>query len=343
MKKSIDKRKIYYLDKKGITLIALVITIIVLLILAGVTIATLTEENGLISRAQEAKEKTESAEMGEKIQTAILAAKTNPQGELTKEGIEEELQKEFENEEIEAILVGKSFIIKIGNKIYKSNGELVEISEIEYAGDLSKGEIYDGLTEETAYRINCIEDLVKWTNSNKGYDGKYIKLERTLDFEDPNSYSNFMNIVTNDINGDGKKEYIITELTTGTGFKPIGSFAGIFDGQVNAIKNIYENRTEDAGLFAGISKGTIKNLTLTGKITSTGGRAAGIAASGYMGTIINCYTNCEIKSNSSEAGGILGGNHSSSDVEKIYNCCVYGSIEGASYVRRNIWRFNGYY
>ena len=32
-------------DKKGITLIALVITIIVLLILAGVTIATLTGDN----------------------------------------------------------------------------------------------------------------------------------------------------------------------------------------------------------------------------------------------------------------------------------------------------------
>ena len=40
---------------KGITLIALVITIIVLLILAGVTIATLTGENGILTRANEAK------------------------------------------------------------------------------------------------------------------------------------------------------------------------------------------------------------------------------------------------------------------------------------------------
>ena len=36
---------------EGLTLIALVITIIVLLILAGVTIAMLTGENGLLSRA----------------------------------------------------------------------------------------------------------------------------------------------------------------------------------------------------------------------------------------------------------------------------------------------------
>ena len=50
---------------KGITLIALVITIIVLLILAGVSIATLTGPNGLITRANEAKEKTEQAEEDE--------------------------------------------------------------------------------------------------------------------------------------------------------------------------------------------------------------------------------------------------------------------------------------
>ena len=42
---------------KGITLIALVITIIVLLILAGVSIATLTGENGILTRAQEAKKR----------------------------------------------------------------------------------------------------------------------------------------------------------------------------------------------------------------------------------------------------------------------------------------------
>ena len=42
--------------ENGITLIALVITIIVLLILAGVTIVTLTGDNGLITKASVAKE-----------------------------------------------------------------------------------------------------------------------------------------------------------------------------------------------------------------------------------------------------------------------------------------------
>ena len=46
---------------KGITLIALIITIIVLLILAGVTIATLTGNNGILTRTQDAKNQTEEA------------------------------------------------------------------------------------------------------------------------------------------------------------------------------------------------------------------------------------------------------------------------------------------
>ena len=47
--------------KRGITLISLVVTIIVLLILAGVTIATLFGDNGIITKALEAKQKTEDA------------------------------------------------------------------------------------------------------------------------------------------------------------------------------------------------------------------------------------------------------------------------------------------
>ena len=48
-------------NEKGITLIALVITIIVLLILAGVSISMLTGDNGIITQAQRAKELTEAS------------------------------------------------------------------------------------------------------------------------------------------------------------------------------------------------------------------------------------------------------------------------------------------
>ena len=50
---------------KGITLIALVVTIIVLLILAGISIAMLSGQNGILNRASEAKEKTGVAQEDE--------------------------------------------------------------------------------------------------------------------------------------------------------------------------------------------------------------------------------------------------------------------------------------
>ena len=48
--------------EKGITLIALVITIIVLLILVSITIATLTGENGILTKASIAKDETKKAQ-----------------------------------------------------------------------------------------------------------------------------------------------------------------------------------------------------------------------------------------------------------------------------------------
>ena len=49
----------------GITLIALVVTIVVLLILAGISISMLTGQNGILNRATEAKEKTDQAQIDE--------------------------------------------------------------------------------------------------------------------------------------------------------------------------------------------------------------------------------------------------------------------------------------
>ena len=57
----------------GITLIALVITIIVLLILAGATIATLMGDNGILTKANEAKKQNEIAEVKEKAQLDIAS------------------------------------------------------------------------------------------------------------------------------------------------------------------------------------------------------------------------------------------------------------------------------
>lgn len=64
-------------NQRGITLIALVITIIVLLILAGVSIAMLTGDNGILSNAQRSSRETAIANAKEKVSTAVNEAMTN--------------------------------------------------------------------------------------------------------------------------------------------------------------------------------------------------------------------------------------------------------------------------
>lgn len=53
--------------EQGITLVALIVTIIVLLILAGITIATLTGESGLATKAEKADNETRKTGYEEEI------------------------------------------------------------------------------------------------------------------------------------------------------------------------------------------------------------------------------------------------------------------------------------
>ena len=78
-------------NEKGITLIALVITIIVLLILAAVSIAMLTGENGILSKASTAKEKHLIAQYEEELNLCIMEMQTDELGTLTMEKLIEKL------------------------------------------------------------------------------------------------------------------------------------------------------------------------------------------------------------------------------------------------------------
>ena len=74
-------------NEKGIALIALVVTIIVLLILAGISISMLTGENGILNRASEAKESTGVAQTEELVKLSITDALTQGLGSLTDENL----------------------------------------------------------------------------------------------------------------------------------------------------------------------------------------------------------------------------------------------------------------
>ena len=107
--------------QKGITLIALVITIIVLLILAGVSIAMLTGQNGILTQAQNAKTTTENKSAEEKVKLAIMGARADD-GTLTVGKLRTELANyggtvEGDTFPVTATVDGKSFTVDANGNV----------------------------------------------------------------------------------------------------------------------------------------------------------------------------------------------------------------------------------
>ncbi len=111
---------------KGITLIALVITIIVLLILAAVSIATLTGENGILTKATEALEKTDEAAAKEEVKLAVLESMSDTGKFDANKFIEKIKSKGWSTEVTE-----DGIVVKKGSyegKVDKTTGEIIEFT-----------------------------------------------------------------------------------------------------------------------------------------------------------------------------------------------------------------------
>ena len=90
------------MKSKGVTLIALAVTIVVMLILAGVTISVLNGENGIVKQAQKAKEESKIKELKEKVRIDIAGKRVeNINGELRVSVLKEILDKYFDNVPVE--------------------------------------------------------------------------------------------------------------------------------------------------------------------------------------------------------------------------------------------------
>ncbi len=137
-------------EKSGITLITLAVTIIILLILAGITIATITSDNGIIKNANKAKEQTEITEEKEIIEKATVQAMgNNKYGNIE----EDELQSELDKETGE----GKTETSEIGEEI-----EVVFIESDRYYTVDIDGNVAQIITEE-----NTAETPTYWEKTTK--------------------------------------------------------------------------------------------------------------------------------------------------------------------------------
>ncbi len=114
-------KKIRTRNSKGITLIALVITIIVLLILAGVSIAMLTGDNGILTQANSANENTKIANEKERVNLASSGALLKDNGEkMIQDNLEDELEKYFDKSD---------FSVTTGRNNIGEEGFIVTITE----------------------------------------------------------------------------------------------------------------------------------------------------------------------------------------------------------------------
>ena len=117
MKEKIQKNKLIK-SSKGITLIALIITIIVLLILAGITVATLTGDNGIVTKAGEAKTASEDAKIEEEIQLAFIENEKHKSANLKKDMkdiIQPIFEKSYGSGKITLEKSGKNYKVKVNN------------------------------------------------------------------------------------------------------------------------------------------------------------------------------------------------------------------------------------
>ena len=153
-------------NARGITLIALVITIIVLIILAGVTINALSGENGILKRATQVKSKTGRANALEQINLAIITARTEGLGQVDKTVLRDEITKagmtvKTDGDDLPWEVVSDKYIFRI-NEDYT-------VEEISGIG-LSKKELklFNGQSETiTATLTEGVTGTITWESADK--------------------------------------------------------------------------------------------------------------------------------------------------------------------------------
>ena len=156
---------------KGITLIALVVTIIVLLILAGISIQMLVGEGGILINARDASESTKDVNEDEQVKLAVAEALTNGTGALTTENVRKSLVKEFgESKVTEETFTGEEG----GPWIFKGDRDSYIINENGRIG----GEVDIDISQYVK-----IGDYIQYNPTFLDKDGKTKVLDEKLIYE----------------------------------------------------------------------------------------------------------------------------------------------------------------
>ena len=190
-------------NEKGITLIALVVTIVVLLILAGVSISMLTGENGIITQAQEAKLVTERSSLKEQLQLDAVA-------EADKDSLEVFKSLGYvvgENNQVKAEAIpnlqlttgrgtnGKDiYIIEMQGDRYQliyidKNGDRIEVGEVGQVGEDNPFSYTQADIDETLKYFKWrIEEVTEELKEEKGYSDDMLGKKVAIIYDTVKSY-----------------------------------------------------------------------------------------------------------------------------------------------------------
>lgn len=235
-------KKIFNLFKNtshGITLIALIVTIIVLMILAGITLAGVLGENGIINMALKAKQTHENAVLQESIAIENL---------------------DFSSTSILSGLNVEKVTDKAPGVLEEVDGKFI-INSIEdlvaFSNSVNSENTYQNKTVELGLTLDFNSELSYVDPSNTSLFGDYNK----------DSFVSGIQEELTDENGNGFIPIGYKYEQDGDGNFTGTQFLGTFNGNNLGIKNIpiYDNTLATIGLF-GCNSGKIENLIISGSM-----------------------------------------------------------------------------
>ncbi|MBO4734101.1 MAG: hypothetical protein J5662_06440, partial [Clostridia bacterium] len=152
-------------------------------------------------------------------------------------------------------------------------------------------------TADNPYLIKNADDFAYFASQSRGgnyYSGKYVQLDDDISLNN-------------------------------AAISSLGGFNGNFDGKGHEISGINITAASgNQGFFTAINGGTVKNLTLTGSVSSTGNTVGGFAGYITSATFINCVNNLNV-TGTHKVGGFCGTVNSGGNA-KIISCTNNGNI-----------------
>ena len=265
---------------------------------------------GILTRASEAKEKTEEAQEKEGLELAVTSSQMEDVNtlEITEEKLSDAIKQQFGNNKNFSITDNEdgSFLVSMNDtqRMYyiDETGKIIDQSKM--------------LKISTADELKAFRDNV---NSGNKYEGWYVYLTSDITLDINEEWEPIGYYVQNS-EDTSIKDSIYSENN-----KP---FSGIFNGQGHTVDYVnISNSKNGQGLFGLVANGQIKNINL-GENCSI--NMEGIGCGGIVGIVLNTGTiyNCNNYTDIEQTrGGVVGVVIGS---VTISNCCNYGDLNNAS-------------